>query len=137
MTPVHAHTSLPLICSTTTEQTDASRAGKDYFGADGNAIKNLGSQLIKGSDEGGRAIELKFDVAAKLTRPLASVFEMVQGDNEVVFTRTGGDIRNKAGRYPPLRCEGKLWFLDVWVEVPKSIANSPFARRISSMRTRL
>ena len=113
----------------TTEDTAALKAERDYFGADGTAIKNLGSQLIKGCDEKGNQIELKFDVASKLTRPLASVFEIVQGDNEVVFSKTGGYIRNGAGRKTPLRCEGKLWFLDVWVEVPKSIATSPFARR--------
>ena len=83
---------------------------------------------MNGKDEDGNRVQLKFGVASKLTRPLASVWEIVEGDNEVVFKKGHGSIRNYQGKKTPLRCEGKLWFLDVWVEVPKAIATSPFAR---------
>ena len=76
-------------------------------------------------------MDFVFDVAGKLSRQLASVFEITEQGNEVVFTKGGGFIRDgQSGAKIQLRQDGKLFFLDLWVEVPKSIAGSPFARPI-------
>ena len=107
----------------------SSMAGKDFYGADEGVIKNLGEQLVKGEDDNGNNISLKFDVADKLTRPLASVHEIVECGNRVTFEKGKGYIQNIAsGVKTPLRCEGKLFFLDMWVEVPRSLSSSPFVR---------
>ena len=68
------------------------------YGADGTPTKNLGSQLVNGRDEDGNRVQLKFDVASKLTCPLASVWEIVESDNEVVFKKGHGFIRNSQGK---------------------------------------
>ena len=113
----------------TQEETAASRGKHKYFDASGGEIANLGCQTVRGQDEHGRDINLKFDVAGKLTRPLASIWEITSQGNEVTFKSGGGYIKDcKSGQQIPLRAEGKLYFLDVWVEVPESISNSPFAR---------
>ena len=107
----------------------SSMAGRDFYGADGGVIKNLGEQMVKGEDDQGNAINLKFDVADKLTRPLASVHEICECGNRVMFEKGKGFIQNIAsGVKTPLRCEGKLYFMDIWVEVPRSLSTSPFVR---------
>ena len=59
------------------------------------------------------------------------MFEITEQGNKVVFEKGGGYIQcGKSGSKIQLRSEGKLYFLDLWVEVPKSISGSPFARPI-------
>ena len=50
--------------------------------------------------------------------------------NEVTFKKDGGFIKNEAtGRTTPLRLDGKLYYLDLWLEVPeKLVMQSPFVR---------
>ena len=106
-------------------------APDNYYGAGNEAIKNLGSQKVSGQDEKGQNVGFTFDVADNLSRPLASVYEITEQGNKVVFEKGGGYIQcGKTGSKIQLRSEGKLYFLDLWVEVPKSISGSPFARPI-------
>ena len=119
------------IFSVTTEQTEKSRAGHKYFGADGSPIPNLGGQKISASDDSGRTIALEFDVA-KISRPLASVAEIVKKDHRVVFEDGASFIQSKkSGVWTPLRQEGNLFFLDVWVQVPESLTKNPFVRQVA------
>ena len=82
--------------------------------------------------DNGACLSLDFDVAA-ISRPLASVMEMIEKDNDVMFSkRKGGSyIQNVAtGKKTPLRQEGRLVFLDLWVQVPIEIArSSPFVKQ--------
>ena len=124
-----AHVTPENVFSLTTTPTEMSKAGKDVYGADGGVIKNLGEQVVRGQDVLGEKVDLRFDVASKLTRPLASVFEICEAGNRVVFEKGKGFIQNiKSGGKAPLRCEKMLCFLDVWLEVPRSISSSPFVR---------
>ena len=119
------------IFSVTTEPTEKSRSGHNYFGADGSAIPNLGAQKTSASDESGRTIALEFDVA-KISRPLASVAEIVKKDHRVVFEDGASFIQSKrTGTWTPLRQEGNLFFLDVWVQVPESLTSNPFVRQVA------
>ena len=93
-----AHVTPANLFATTTDETAASKSGRDHDGADANPIKNLGSQLVNGRDEDGNRVQLKFDVASKLTRPLASVWEIVEGDNEVAFKKGHGLLSNSQGK---------------------------------------
>ena len=112
--------------------TEASKRGANFFGADSKPIPNLGGQSVVGKGINGECLSMEFDVA-KISRPLASVMEIIERDNDVMFSnRKGGSyIQNcKSGQKTPLRQEGRLFFLDIWVEVPSQIANSlPFVRQ--------
>ena len=51
------------VFSLTTDSTDKSRTGHNYYGADGSAIANLGGQNLSAYNEEGKSIALEFDVA--------------------------------------------------------------------------
>ena len=72
---------------------------------------------------------MKFNVCA-ISRPLASVHEICAKGYSVTLTKDGGHIQSNAtGKKTALRMENKLYFLDLWVQVPKSLAaSSPFGR---------
>ena len=125
-----AHVTPGNVCSID-NQPKIPSAPENYYGAGNEAIKNLGSQKVNGQDEKGQNVGFTFDVAENLSRPLASVYEITEQGNKVVFEKGGGYIQcGKTGSKIQLRPEGKLYFLDLWVEVPKSISGSPFARPI-------
>ena len=111
-------------------ETERSRAGHKYFGACArNPIANLGGQSVRGQDDKGEIIDLAFDVA-DISRPLASVGGMVTKCNKVVFDHDNSYIENKrSGKRTYLRMENQLYYLDIWVQVPKSIASNPFVRQ--------
>ena len=46
--------------------------------------------MVDGRDEDGNRVQLKFDIASKLTRPLAAVWKIVEGDDGVVFKKSHG-----------------------------------------------
>lgn len=108
---------------------EASKSKKPFFGADKSPIKNLGNQSIKAICEEGHKMSTTFAVADKLSRPLASGYEITEAGNELSMWKGGGHIKcKKSGATTALRQEGKLWFLDLWVQVPSSISSSGFAR---------
>ena len=67
---------------------------------------------------------------AKITKPLASVYATAQKGNEATFHDTGDCINNKAtGKLTQLRLDGKLDYLDLWIEVPERLVQtSPCVR---------
>ena len=108
-----------------------SKEGHSYYGPAGEAIPNLGSQSVKGSTDAGQNLSIGFDVA-KVTRPLVSVSEMVRKNYKVVLDNEGSYIQNKkTGKHINVRQEGSLYYLDLWVQVPEEISNSPFVRQAS------
>ena len=108
-----------------------SKSGHNYYGADGSAIPNLGAQKVSATNEAGKSIALEFDVA-KISRPLASVAEIVKKDHRVVFDEDNSYIQHcKTRVWTPLRQEGNLFFLDLWVQVPESLTKTPFVRQVA------
>ena len=108
---------------------EASKSKKPFFGADKSPIINMGNQTVAAVCEEGHNWGTTFAVADKLSRPLASGFEITQAGNELSVWKGGGHIKcKKTGAKTALRQEGKLWFLDLWVQVPKSIGSSAFVR---------
>ena len=107
----------------------ASQSKKPFYGADKSPIMNLGNQVVAAICDEGHKWGTTFAVADKLSRPLASGYEITQAGNELSMWKGGGHIKcSKTGAKTALRQEGKLWFLDLWVQVPKSLTESGFAR---------
>ena len=78
-------------------------------------------------------ITMGFDVA-DVSRPLLSITEMIakKKRHRVVYDHPLSYIEDKTtGRKAHLRFEDNLFFLDVWVRVPKSVAANPFVRQVA------
>ena len=76
-------------------------------------------------------LNIGFDVA-KITRPLASVAEIVRKNYRVVFDTDGSFIEDKkTGKWIDVRQKGSLYYLDLWVQVPEELATSPFVRQVA------
>ena len=124
-----AHVTPPNVFAVDVQESDSSKNAKPFYGADNKPIANLGNQKVVANCAEGHAWSSTFAVAERLARPLASGFEITESGNEVAIWKGGGHIRcQKSGAKTALRQEGKLWFLDLWTQVPRSIANSGFAR---------
>ena len=101
-----------------------SLAGVRYVAANGTTIPDEGMKTISFITEVGERKNMQFAVAG-VNKPLASVSSMCAAGNEVVFnTRTGSYVKDlDAGTYTPLRLEGGVFVMDIWVqEPPKSQA---------------
>ena len=58
--------------------------------------------------------------------------EAVENNHRVVFDEGHSYIENKtSGKLTPLRQEGNLFFLDLWVQVPERLTTSPFVREVA------
>ena len=125
-----AHVAPANVFALAIDPTEKSKAGHNYFGAGGDPLKNLGSQRVSARDASGQLLTLEFDIVDKVTKPLASVHSIAKKGNAVVFEDDGGYVLHKAsGKKTPLRLEGKLYYLDLWVQVPEELAKaSPFCR---------
>ena len=94
-------------------------------------IPNLGTHTVSGTADNGQSLTVGFDVA-KITRPLASVGEIVKKSCQVVFDSDGSYIQNKkTGKTIPVRQDGNLYYPDLWVQVPDELSASPFVRQAS------
>ena len=110
---------------------ERSREGHNYYGPAGDPIPNLGRQDVKGTTESGNLLNIGFDVA-KITRPLASVAEIVRKNYRVVFDTDGSFIEDKkTGKWIDVRQEGSLYYLDLWVQVPEELSTSLFVRQVA------
>ena len=100
--------------------------------------KNLGAQRVQAQDEQGQLLPLEFDIAEKVTKPLASVHTIAKTGNRVVFEDDGGYVEHKAtGAKTPLRLDGKLYYLDLSVQIPEQLArSSPFCVQAAPSRFR-
>ena len=79
-------------------------------------------------------MKIDFDVA-NVTRPLLSVFKMTNNGHKVNFDENGGSILIQgSSKKVKLRQEGRLFMLDLWVQVPVELANkSPFIRQVAKV----
>ena len=79
-------------------------------------------------------MKIDFDIA-NVTRPLLSVFKMTSNGHKVNFDENGGSILIKgSNKRVKLRQEGRLFMLDLWVQVPIELANkSPFIRQVAKV----
>ena len=86
--------------------------------------------MVKAQDVNGTGVHLEFDVV-KVTKPLASVYSITRTGSDVVFKKDGGYILNvDTNKRTPLRLDGKLYYLDLWIEVPEAmVRSSPFIRQ--------
>ena len=125
-----AHVSPPGIFGVT-EQKEANIKGK-YFAADGSPIDELGQLSVNAILEGGTQLATSFDIV-NITRPLLSVNQMVANGHNVVFGKDRSYVQvGGNNRRIPLRPEGKLYMLDLWVRIPADVAKaSPFIRQVS------
>ena len=125
-----AHVSPPGI-SGITEQKEANIKGK-CFAADGSPIDEFGKLTVNAVLEGGTKLATSFDIV-NITRPLLSVNQMVANGHNVVLGRDRNYIQVAgSNRRIPLRPEGKLYMLDLWVRIPADVAQaSPFIRQVT------
>ena len=77
------------------KQTEASRAGKTFTVANGQKLPNMGDQkvIVK---VGNVTAGMKFSIT-DVVKPLASVSDIIENDNEVIFRKDchgGSVIRN-------------------------------------------
>ena len=76
-------------------------------------------------------MSIDFDVGQQLTRPLLSVYEMLTKKNRVVYDEEDSYILHKpTGKKIPLRLDNKLFYLDMCVQVPRSLASHPFVKQV-------
>ena len=73
-----------------------SKAGLALLAADGGEIPNEGEMTLNMVSDVKAPIQSVFQ-AAKVTRPLMSIARMCDNDNEVLFTKTEGIVRNAKG----------------------------------------
>ena len=84
---------------------------------------------MQGTAEDGTPITLDFDVA-KISRPLASAAELMEKNNRIVLDNDESYIESKSnGEWVPLRREGNMFYLDLWVQVPEQLVNLHFVRQ--------
>ena len=126
-----AHVCPENVFALTLEPNEMSKSGATFFAADESPIKNKGSQTVKAYHNNGGLMNITFNVCENLARPLLSVSELVTKGNSVLLTANGGSIQcGKTKIRYPLRREGKLFMLDMWCQVPESLANaSTFVRQ--------
>ena len=115
-------------------ETSSTKLDPKIFGADGSPIANLGTLVAQGTSAEGVNMKIDFDVA-NVTRPLLSVFKMTSNGHKVNFDENGGSILIKgSNKRVKLRQEGRLFMLDLWVQVPAELANkSPFIRQVAKV----
>ena len=108
-----------------------SMEGHSYPGPNGDPIANLGEQKITAQSEMGLPMNIAFDIA-KMTSSLMSFSEIIKKQSKVVFDEEATYTENKRiGEWVDFRQEGSLYYLDLWVEVPQELSQSPFVRQVS------
>jgi len=89
---------------------------KNFRVANGSRIPNLGEQFITGKTANGRDIKFRAQVA-DVTKPLASVHEMVESGCTVVFAKGRSYIRSDAsGKEIDMRAKNGQFVLDVHMD---------------------
>ena len=105
-----------------------------FFGTGGSPIANSGTLAAQEVSEEGANMNTDFD-AANVTRPLLSIFKMTSNGHKVSVDDHGGSILIKGNNENvKLRQEGRLYMLDLWVQVPAELAdNSPFIKQVAKI----
>ena len=93
-----------------------SRAGKTYRSAFGGQTPDLGTRALIGTVGSSSTVRGLKARVAKVVRPLASVFEMVESGHRVVFDSEGSYSEHKAsGEWTPLEERRGVYTLKVWI----------------------
>ena len=97
-------------------ETEASRTGKGFTGAEGSKLPNLGEKHANGVTDEGLPINMTWQVAGKLKRNLAAIGRICSEGNRVVFDEEGSYIENKSTKAQiPMRKVGGLFEFDLWL----------------------
>ena len=83
-----------------------------------NPIRNEGERTVKFVTSAGEKRKMTCQVAA-VNNILASIGQICDGGNEVLFRQDGGDVINlKTGKRTPFRRVGNVYVMDAWIEKP-------------------
>ena len=110
------------------EESDGSRRGQTFQAAAKNSspIKNEGQRTIKFLTKDMEKRKMTCQVAA-VNKILASVGQICDGGNEVLFRYDGGEIKHlKSGKITPFRRIGNVYAMDAWI--PKAAGDDPEER---------
>ena len=95
--------------------------GPTFYAANGAPIKNYGTQEVNALLDSEEKINIKLNVA-EIARPLLSVHEINAKGFFCVFGEDYAYLENvNSGKRIPLRLDNKLYFLDMRLQVPKSM----------------
>ena len=101
-----------------TVEGEAYRKGVQYEVASGTLIPNLGEKRFVAMGEGGQMRKMKAQVC-EVNKALLSVKRVVQAGNRVVFDSGGSYVEDTyTGERMPLREEGGMYMLKLWVRKP-------------------
>ena len=101
--------------------TRQSRSGTGFRTATNKRVANLGERVVSGLNEGGQHIDMRYCVA-NVQSALDSVSQICDTGAEVLFTRTGGEIRHANGVRVPFERRDNTYVRKTWV------SKSPFTR---------
>ena len=110
-----------------------SKSGRKYRGPDGTRIPNEGQQEVQFTSDEGHRCGMTWQIA-DVERPLIAVSHLSAAGNNVIFTKTGGEIVNIAsGKKIKIQRKGGVYVLRMWVPAPTPVSKpSTFARPASS-----
>ena len=98
------------------EPSVGSQKGQRYTVANGGTIANRGQRLVKGVTDDGAPIKMQYQVA-DVTQPLNAVGKVCDQGNVVMFTPTGGVIKNVwSGATTSFGREDWIYILRTWVQ---------------------
>ena len=97
--------------------------GRNYKAANGEPIKNYGQRRNTGVTNQGKEIKMKM-VVADVTKVLASVANMVECGNIVVFDENGRyAIHKNTGVKTPIEKRHGMFVVDMWVKKSRDAMN--------------
>ena len=99
------------------EESEGSKRGQTFQAAAKNSkpIKNEGQRTIKFLTKENEKRKITCQVAA-VNKILASVAQICDGGNEVLFRYDGGEIRHlKSGKVTFFRRVGNVYAMDAWI----------------------
>ena len=108
------------------EESEVSRKGQTFQAAAqlSKPIRNEGQRTVKFVTSAGEERKMTCQVAA-VNNILASIGQICDGGNEVLFRQDGGDVINlKTGKRTPFRRVGNVYVMDAWIEKPHDSKNN-------------
>ena len=94
-------------------------------GAGTKGIPNEGQQELLFYNEAGAPVPMRYQVA-EVRKPLTSVSKICDRGNRVTFCRNWGYVQNLfTGQCTPLRRDGGVYMLDLWLATSPNINAAP------------
>ena len=104
------------------EPSPGSESGKHYRGAGGERIPNLGQKRIRITTNCNSVRMTKWQICP-IRRPLMSVSDMNEAGDIAILSGSRPYVQNvETGEITPLRKEGKMFIIDLWVKLPEDFA---------------